>query len=141
MAAAVLALMEKRVLDFSSLITGSSLDVVVAQRVEIWTWREVALKTRLHSNSIASGAGSIQIGWAPESWSEQEPDVAFIGVAGFTFLTAMDSTIVAPRTFVDSIPVLGSPACSDYVRLIARGTRSATGTIKAELSLEFDCKS
>jgi len=57
----VIASTPKRLIDFAGLTSGSTQDFILADRVPVVHWPELTLLVRVHSNGIASGAGTITI--------------------------------------------------------------------------------
>ena len=122
----------KRVLDFNTLAIGSTQDVIIADRVPLLQWLVVSLMMQVHSHTLASSAGTIQILLASQSWTEEDPGLQFVAtpVALFTL------TSLTPNPGFVNAAAAGA-GTSDIVRLIARGSRSSAGALSATISGEF----
>jgi hypothetical protein len=146
MSGEVLQICAKRVLNFTPVMNGTTEKLVLADRIYVAQWSDLVLKVQIHSNDIASSAGSIDIVVIPQSWTPEDPGIQFLdgggtGTASSTF--TIDSSLTAPHYEEVSLKTRANPgAIGSMIRVAAAGSRtSPTGTIRAELSLEVSGKS
>jgi hypothetical protein len=141
MAGQVIEAAPKRLVDFAGLSSGGTQDFILADRVPVPSWRELTLLVRVHSHAIASGAGTITIMAAPQSWTPEDPGLTFLTTpsTGWTQLALSNATL-SPG-FVTTNFIVGNANCtSAMTRLIARGNRTNTGTLNALISVAFSVK-
>ena len=129
MAGSIIRVIPPRLLDFSAVSSGSSQEIVLADRIDISAWRQVGLLIRTHSNSI--DGGEIDINAYADTRAEEDPGILFTGpmvAASFAGgasnyrMTNLDSSI------------------GSMVKVAAKGTRSSSGSIAAIVSVDLSCK-
>ena len=140
MAGSIIQILPKCNLDFSALRTSTTEDVVLADHVDLVPWREVTVRTRVHSNAVAASAGNIQIMAVPQSWAPDDPGLTFLETT-LAAAATIDSTVPVPSLFNTALATAAAHGFADGLRILARGSRSAAGTIRAELSIELEVKS
>jgi hypothetical protein len=132
-------LVPKRVLDFTGLSSGSTEDLILADRVELLHWREVTAQIRVSTHSLSSGAGTIAIRAAAQSWTEEDPTLAFFDDSNAWSVTITSAT-PSPAYLTFTIPTSGTACLGHMARFTARGNRTAAGALSAQLSLELSLK-
>jgi hypothetical protein len=93
----------------------------------------------LYSNNIASGAGTITVMAAPQSWTPEDPGLLFLTSpsSGWTQIALNNAT----QNYVTQAFTMGGANCtSALTRLIARGNRTNTGSLNATISVEIAAK-
>jgi hypothetical protein len=130
-----LPILPKRLVDFATLAVGSQESVILADRVDLLYWRELTVLLRVHSHSLASGAGTIALVMRPQSWTPEDPGQPFLAAAS-TLLTISSGT-ASPALLTCSVSTLLVPA---MVQIAVVGTRSNAGLLNANLSVEFSSK-
>jgi len=140
MAANILPVIPKRVIDFGGIATGTQ-TVVLAERLPVPFWREVTMVVRVHSHTLASASNSIQIQAKPESWTEEDPGMVFLTTGGAGNTITIANTTPSPALFETALQMLGSGGIVELVRVDAIGTRGAAGPMSAIISVGFSPKS
>jgi len=120
----------KRVLDFNTLATGSTQDLILADRIPVLNWDGVNLQIQVHSHTLASGAGTIKIIVANQSWTAEDPGLEFVNFV--VPQVTLDSSTSNPGFVEARVGVL-----SEMVRVLARGNRTSVGALSATISGEF----
>lgn len=139
MAGYLIPLISKRLVDFSTLAIGNSQTSVLADRVDTLHWREVTLRVRVHQHTLATASGTIIIGVLPQSWTSEEPNMAFLGPPVRESL--IDSGTPSPAFMVGDVPTFGDRAVlGPLARIVAVGQRTQVGALRAILSLDFVVK-
>jgi len=69
----IILLCPKRTVDYATLPSPGSQDVVVADRIDVARWRELSLVVKVFTHSLVSGAGTITIMTLPQSWTKRIP--------------------------------------------------------------------
>lgn len=123
----------KRKVDFTSVSSGGTEDLVLADRVDITRWRSVTLLVAISDQSTS--AGSISILAIPQSWTEEDPGVSFLSTS--TFGVVIDGTTPAPAYLNSSLMMLGNGCMSAMARIVARGTKTGAGALSASVSVEL----
>jgi hypothetical protein len=140
MAGTVLRVMPKRTLDFTSVSSGMTEEIVVAQGIDISQWREVSLMVRTHANTIpGTGMGYIYINAYLEGRTSEDPGILFAAATPVNSVTISGST-VAPAYSV--VPCTNSPAGS-MMKITAMGSRpsSSSNLLRADISVDLSLKS
>jgi hypothetical protein len=141
MAGLVIATTPKRVVDFSGLTSGSTQDFILADRVPILHWRELTAVVRVHSLNIGAGVGQINIYAAQQSWTPEDPGLPFLtNAASWVLATALSSTTQTPGSVAAPLTMGGSNCLGAMTRLIARGNRTAAGSLNATITVEIVAK-
>jgi hypothetical protein len=135
----IIPILPKCRIDFTGIGLSTTQDVVLADSVDLLRWREVTVRTRVHSNLIGSGAGSIKIIAVPHSWSDEDPTVSFLE-SSLTTTATIDSAVSAPSLLSAALTTLALHGFADAIQIFARGSRSAPGAIRADLSIELQVK-
>ena len=134
MAGYVINCVAKRKLDFSSLGVGLSQEMVLADYVDLIHWQNIVLLLRVHSHSVAVGAGSVTISIRGQSVSRQDPVVYFLDTTTSYPSTSIDSNTTSPAFVGMTIPAV------PMMQVFATGTRLSTGSIAAEISIDVSVK-
>src|SRR6266498_3972515 len=77
----ILPALPKRVVDFATLATGSTEDLILADRIPLLHWRELTLRMQISSHSLGPGGswvGRIKTMVSPQSWTQEDPGVQFL---------------------------------------------------------------
>ena len=138
----VLPVMPKRFVDFGTLATGATQEVVLADRVELLHWRELTLQIQVHSHTLAASSNTIAIRAWPQSWTTEDPGLTFLTSAVPTSVT-ISSTTASPALLTLTIPTLGgygTGAIGEIARFTAFATRNGTGTMQAAIQLRLSEK-
>ena len=124
----------KRTVDFAGLGSGLTQRLILGDRIEVLHWREITLLVRVHSHSLASGAGTIRVGTLGQSVSLDDANAEFIDPSSFNFVLLDSST--------PSTAFISAPQTNIYpmFRLVAEGSRTGAGALNATVSVEFSCK-
>lgn len=138
MAGYIIPLVSKRVVDFSTLQVGGTQTAILIDRVDTLHWRQLTVVTRVHQHSLASGAGTITIQLIPQSWTREEPGLAFLG--DVISQTLIDASTPNPAFLSQGVPTYGAVCLAAMTRVVAVGARTAPGLMTAALSLEFSVK-
>jgi hypothetical protein len=141
MAGVILPVIPKRFLDFATLAAGGTQEVILADRVELLHWRELTLKVRLHNHTL-TGTNTVAIRVWPQSWTPEDPGVAFL-TAGGVVSTTLGAATPSPGLLTLTIPTVGalaSGAIGAMARFTALATRTGAGTMQAALTLELSSK-
>lgn len=141
MSGTVMRVIPKRSLDFTSVSSGSgqAQEIVLAQGIDVSTWREVSLMVRTHVNSFSGNIGSIDVYAYLEGRTQEDPGILFATTTPLGTVTITNSTVAGSY----SVTSLGSNIGA-LVKIAAKGTRtSSTGAnaIKADISIDLSCKS
>jgi hypothetical protein len=128
----VIHLVPKRLVDFSNLPSGSTQDLVLMDRVDLKRWPGVTMLARVHSHTLSNGAGSIVVFALPTGHTLEDPGVDFVGSIVPPAQAVIDSTTPTPAYLTSTALSIGPQA-----RIIARGTRTAVGTMQANLSVDL----
>jgi hypothetical protein len=140
MAGAVIRVVPKRTLDFSSVSSGSAQaeEIILAQNIDISSWREVSLMVRTHANSFSGNIGEIDIYAYSEGRTSEDPGLLFASTTQLG-LVAITSSTTAPAYSVTSCGTnIGS-----MIKIAAKGTRtssSGANAIKADVSVDLSFK-
>ncbi len=140
----ILPALPKRVVDFATLATGSTEDLILADRIPLLHWRELTLRMQISSHSLGpggSGAGTIKIIVIPQSWTQEDPGVQFLSTST-TIAATIDNSTPTPPTFLTApLVTIGSgPVIAAMARIVAQGNRTATGALNATLAIDFSTK-
>jgi len=92
----------KRTLDFNSVASGNTEDLVVAQGIDISQWREASLMMRVHVNSVSAGGG-IQIFAQVEGRTAEDPGILFFTSGQTLGILSVTSALTAPYYTVNSL--------------------------------------
>jgi hypothetical protein len=138
MTANELPVLPKVAFAFDTLAVGASQEVVIADRVPLWNWREVTLIVRVHSHTLAGTGNQITVRVYPQSWTPEDPGLTFLNV--FLFNVSIGSATGNPGMLTASVPMLGNGAVADRVRITAIGSRVQAGSMDAAISLELSTK-
>jgi hypothetical protein len=137
MAGIVLRVIPRRLLDFSDVSsgTGQAQEHVLAQGIDVSSWRHVAMMVRTHVNSIGAGSSKIEINAYAEGRSSEEPGVLFASKTPLA--TSVISVGTAPHYDVVILPEnIGS-----LLTIAAKGTRTAANGLAAWVSIDLSMKS
>jgi hypothetical protein len=126
----------KRTVDFATVASGQLQELLIEDRIDNLHWREATLVVRVYSHSLASGAGTISVGAYGQSVSAQDPSVEFIDTSAFYAVTITGSTPTPALLITPPLTNILYPV----VRLVARGTRTATGALTATFSVDISAK-
>jgi hypothetical protein len=130
--------MPKRQIDFASLATSGTQEIILADRVELISWRELTLKIRVHNHTL-TGSNAITVTVYSQSWTDEDPGIQFVtSTAAATW--AINSSTPVPGEWDLTIPTLGTNAVAGMARITAVGSRAGAGTMQAALSLEMSVK-
>jgi hypothetical protein len=117
--------------------TGSQ-QITIAERIDLLQWRELTLRVRVHSHTL-TGTNVIAVSVLPESRTEEDPGLMFVGsMAAAT--TTIGASLVAPAFVAVPILTLGANAVAALGRLQILATRTGAGTMKATLSIDICAK-
>ena len=137
MAGTVIRVIPKRTLDFSSVTSGQSEEIILAQGIDVSEWREITLMVRTHATTFSGAIGNIQVYALLEGRTNEDPGILFVTTTALGTVT-IDSTTVAPAYSVNGIP----SNAGSMIKIAAKGTRTAAGTsIKADVSIDLSLKS
>jgi len=137
----VIPIVDKRILDFSTLATSATQTIVLADRVDVMRWAELTLCVRIHAHSLAGGSGEIRVRASPQSCSAEEPGTIFVDTASIAAEIVIDSTTPQPAFLLSPINVLGTVNCmSDLAYIHVQGSRLDAGSISATMSVEISAK-
>jgi len=89
---------------------------------------------RVHTHSLSNGAGSISILALPDGHTNEDPGLNFVGSDVLTQATITNATS-SPAYLTAEGAAVGPMA-----RIVARGTRTASGTLSATVSVDFSVK-
>jgi len=149
MSSARIPVVAKRKLDFTSLANGSTQDLLLADRQELTSWSYASLLVAISQHTLSNGAGTISILAIPQSFTDEDPASLFLSTIAFapeflpnttapTFGVQIDSNTPSPGYLNTNLPMLGANCVGAMVRIIARGTRTASaGTLQADVSVEL----
>lgn len=136
----VLPAIPKRVVDFTTLASGSSEELILADRVSVPFWRELTLLVQVYSHSLASAPGTIVVVAYPQSWTTEDPGLQFVDLTNSWSVTLSSST-PNPGFVTTAVPTTGNACIGHMTRIVARGTRtSGSAAINATISVEFSTK-
>jgi hypothetical protein len=136
-----LPIMPKRLIDFATLGTSATQDLLLADRVELLDWRQVTLHVRVHSHTL-TGSNTIAIRVYPQSWTPEEPGQQFPAFTTPTVVT-IGSATPSPALLTIAIPTVGdysSGAIASMARFTAFATRGGAGAMQASITLELMAK-
>jgi hypothetical protein len=119
------------------LATGSSTELILADRVPLLHWRELTAIVRVHSHTM-TGSNSIELLFYAQSWTAEDPGLQFIGTG--VPAPQITSSTPSPGMIVKALPLLGSNAIGDMIRITALGSRSGAGTMQANVTVQFSAK-
>jgi hypothetical protein len=135
----VLPVLPKRVVDFTTLVTGTE-DLILADRVPLLHWRELTLRMQISDHSLSGGSGTIKIIVIPQSWTAEDPGVQFLSTST-TIAATLGSTTPNPAFLSAPLTTIGGGAViAAMARIVAQGNRLAAGAINATLSMAFSTK-
>jgi hypothetical protein len=133
MAGSVISAVRKRLINFASLGSGASQELVLADMVNVFGWRESTMLLRIHSHNIAAGAGTITIHARAQSVSAEDPGLEFVDrVTGAS--EVLNNLTPSPGL------LLMYPLITPLVHISAVGNRTAAGGLSATISIEFSLK-
>jgi hypothetical protein len=143
MAGSIVQVIPKRTLDFSAVSsgTGQAQEIVLAQGIDVSTWREASLMVRTHANSFSGNIGQIDIYAYMEGRTPEDPGILFATTTplGGTTVTINNSSLAG------SYAVMSLPAnIGAMIKVLAKGTRSSSATgnfIQATVSVDLSFKS
>jgi len=130
---------QKRVVDFATLAASATEDLILTDRVDLLLWREVDLRVQVYSHSLASGAGSISIIMLPQSFTPEDPGLAFVDPTAAATAAIVAAT-PTPAFLSMSATMLGTHGIAAMTRIIARGSRTSPGALNATLSVQLAVK-
>jgi hypothetical protein len=142
MAGVVLRVMPKRTLDFTNVSsgTGQAEEIIIAQGIDISSWREASLMVRTHANNISGAIGEIDIYAYVEGRTAEDPGILFAQTTTQLGLVPITSATGAPAYVVAPLPSnLGG-----MLKIAAKGTRTSSlagNTIKCDISIDLSLKS
>jgi hypothetical protein len=141
MAGTVMRVMPKRVLDFSAVSSGSgqAQEIVLAQGIDVSTWRQVSLMVRTHANSFSGNIGQIDIYAYMEGRTNEDPGILFATSTPIGDVSITNSTVAGSYTVNDLGSNLGST-----IKVAAKGTRTSSlgaNFIQAAVSIDLSFKS
>jgi len=123
--------------------TGASQELVLADRVELVNWRYVSLMFRVHAHSLGGTTNTILLGVYAQTISRDDPGLLFIDAANL-FSVQIDQTTpsstVITLGFPDGPGINPPPFHAPMVRVIAKSTRAAAGTISGTFSADISVK-
>jgi len=134
MAGKIVLISPPRKFDFTNISSGTSVDLVLKNGIDVSGFRSASVIVRTHVNSVASGAGSITLFAQRESRSPEDPGILFTSSADQLGLITIDFLSTACEA-----EFLGD-AFGPMVRVIARGNSNGTGPIAATLSVDLCLK-
>jgi hypothetical protein len=140
MSGQIIPVVPRRVVDFGGVTSGSTQSLVLVDKVELVHWQELTMLVRMHSNSIASGAGTISVAAQPRSFSDDDPGVTFACSAGAGPALILGSTIANGESRTGFMRTMGPNCVGDMVRIVALGNRLNTGTLNATISVDLSAK-
>jgi len=132
-----MSVVPKLALDFTALASGT-LEMVLADRIQLIPWRELELKVRVHSHNL-TGSNTITVNVYPQSWTDEEPGIQFVS-STVTASAQITASTLSPGELDVTIPTLASNAVAGMIRITAAGTRAGAGTMQAQLSIEVTGK-
>ena len=139
----VIRAVQKRLVNFSSLPSGASQEVILADRLDVLQWRELTLQVKVHSNGIAAAAGTISINSIAQTLSDDDPGVDFLDRSSVPNVL-ITSTTPSPgylTTIISQVQPVGSVyGLANLLRLVAFGSRTGAGAINAVISVEVSAK-
>src|SRR5690349_14492518 len=127
-----LPVLPKYFVDFSTLATGSSLEVVLADRVPLLHWRSLICRVRVHSHTVR-GSNSIEIRVYPQAWTEEDPGIPFL-VSNYSQGGLISGPTPSPFLSFTTIPTAAANALAAMARITVVGTRSSVGGFNANFS-------
>jgi hypothetical protein len=133
MAGALIRAVPKRTINFAGLLSGSSQAFVLAEELDVSDWREIVVMVKVHSHSVAAGAGFIYIRAYPQSLSAEDPGMQFVDKSA-TYFVFIDNTIPSPAYLTFNI------SQAPRLMLVAEGVRNGAGTITATVSIDVSLK-
>jgi hypothetical protein len=134
----IILLCPKRTVDYATLPSPGSQDVVVADRIDVARWRELSLVVKVFTHSLVSGAGTITIMTLPQSWTEEDPGQQFLGASVASVV--LDSATPSPAYVVLAVAMSGANCMTGMARVVARGNRSVAGALSATIEVSFSAK-
>jgi len=129
----------KRTLDFATLASGATQEVILADRVPLLHWRELTLIVRVHSHTLLSSANTIIILVYPQSWTSEDPDIQFVTTSAAGGVTLGPAT-PSPTILNCPVATVGYFSIAALARITALASRQSAGVMQAALSLEFSSK-
>jgi len=135
----VLPAFPKRLINFATLAVGATEDVIIADRLPLIHWRELTMLVHVHDHSLISGAGTIQIRAAAQSWTGEDPTLQFVSSSA-VWTATLSSTTPNPTYQTVPIATTGTNCLGAMVRLFARGNRTGAGALNATISVDFSSK-
>jgi hypothetical protein len=137
MSGRILPLVPKRLLDFSMIAVSSIEDVVLADRVDVPSWRQLNFRVNVYDRTCPGGSISIMV--YPRTWTAEEPGLVFVDSTNAWSQLINDGT-PSPGFMEGTIPTVGTACIGHMARIIARGNRAGAATLKATISVEFSMK-
>ena len=139
MAGQVIRVIPKRTLDFTTVQSGFSEEIVLAQGIDVSNWREASMMVRTHSTSFGGNIGQIDIYAYMEGRTPEDPGILFATTSPLGTVT-INSSLSAPAYSVSALPAnLGA-----LVKIAAKGSRTSSfgsNSISAAVSIDLSLKS
>jgi len=129
-----LSVLPKRALDFATLANPSTQEVILADRIELFRWRELLVKVRVHLHTLTA-PNIITIFVYAQSWTDEEPGLQFVASTAAASV-AIQSTTPSPGELDLVVPTLATNGIAGMARITAIGNRGGGGTMQAQLSME-----
>jgi hypothetical protein len=141
MSGIVIPLMAERVVDFSGLSSSGLLDHVLAQRIPVHQWRQMALIVRIHSLTI-NGTDGFSVEARLDSFTPEDPTIVWLSFnqnAGSVFI---NSSTPSPTLLRVPIQTIGPAAWASYGAVVARCNSGHTSglPLRATISLSLEAK-
>lgn len=135
MSGEIIRAVPKQSVDFGTLATGATEEIILADRVLAVHWRIQIMLIQVYTHSLAGGAGTIKMGLYPQAVSPDDPGITFIDPDSLQTLT-MNSSTPSPAFLRFVFP----PPTTPLIRIVAIGTRVAAGQLNATVSAAMSVK-
>jgi len=111
-------------------------NLMMLERIDLLQWRELTLRVRVHSHTLAGSSNTISVSVLPQSWTEEDPGLIFLGATAAGSVT-MGTSTPSPALLTASIATLGANAIAALGALQVTGVRVGAGTMNATLSIDI----
>lgn len=110
--------------------------MLMLERINLLEWRELTLRVRVHTHTLGGTSNTISVAVVPQSWTEEDPGLIFLGATAAGTVTIGTST-PSPALLTTSITTLGANGIAALGALQVTGVRAGAGTMNATLSIDI----